>query len=617
MELGTLSRRPRNRIVRWQGLIPATLVLAAIALGWFLFGGRVVESAVEEAGSKALGAVVDIAAVDIEERRTSVELRGLAIADPFDRNRNLVEAGVVRVELEPQPLLERKIVVRRLTVRDVRTGTRRTTPARPVAGGGFAPRALAELNRWSNQFKVPLLSLTPIDTIKAVVLDPTQLRSVREALALSARTDSVKTAIDQGYDALRLRETLDTARTLVARLESVNIRTLGVAGVRTAIADVRRVTAQVDSARRRVEALQRIARSAVDSLQGGIRAVDDARRDDYELARGLLKVPSFESPQIGAALFGRVTIDKFEQALYWTTLARQYAPPGLLPRESAGPKRLRRAGTTLHFVKREAYPRFLLRRADIDLTVATTGAARGAYTVAVADATTEPAIIGRPARFAMRREAAGSGVESLRATGLLDHAGARPRDVVAAEAAGVRLPEFPLPVLPLRAQPGRGTSQLRLTLDDDQVSADWTLRSAELAWVTDSARARQLNTVESLVARVITGVRDFELTAELSGPVGAPRFAVRSNLDRAIAARLKEVAGEEVERAMAKARAQVDRVVEENAAPIKARVTELRADAERRVAEARTRLDEQKQQLDAQLKALTRETVRLPQLPGD
>jgi uncharacterized protein (TIGR03545 family) len=436
------------------------------------------------------------------------------------------------------------------------------------------------------------------------VLEPTQLRSVREALALAQRTDSVKDAIDQGFGTLRLRETLDTARALVARLQRADIRVLGVAGVRTAIADVRRVTAQVDSARRRVEALDRSARGGVDALERGIRAIDDARRDDYDFARGLLKLPSFESPQIGAALFGRITIEKFEQALYWTMLARQYAPPGLLPRESAGPKRLRRTGTTVHFVRRASYPRFLLRRADLDLSVANTSAVHGAYVVAVADVTTEPAIIGRPARFAMRREAAGSSVESLRATGFLDHAGARARDVVSVQAAGVRLPAFPLPALPLRAQPGRGTSELRLTVDGDQVSAHWTLRSRELAWVTDSARARQLNTLESLVARVITGVRDFELAAELSGPVDAPRLAVRSNLDRAIATQLKEVAGDEVERAMAKARAQVDRIVADRVGPIKHRVAVLRSDAERRIGDAKVRLDEERQKLDAQLKAL-------------
>jgi uncharacterized protein (TIGR03545 family) len=562
-----------------------------------------VKDSAEEAATKALGAQVDIAGVDIQERRATVELQGIAIADPFDRNRNLFEAGVVRVELEPEPLLERKLVVKQLTVKDVRTGTRRPVPARPVTGSGFAPRALAELDRWSKQFKVPLLSLTPIDTIRTLVLDPTQLRSVQQALALGRRVDSLKQVIEQGYTALRLAETLDTARTLVTRLQGANVRTLGVAGVRSAVADVRRVTAQVDSARRRVEALEKTARAGADALQVGLRAVDDARRGDYEFARGLLKLPSFESPQIGAALFGNVTLEKFEQALYWTALAREYAPPGLLPRESAGPKRLRRAGTTLHFVKRESYPRFLLRRGDVDMTI-DGGAARGSYKVAIVDATTAPALIGRPARFALRRESVGSGVESVRATGLLDHAGTRPRDVISVQAAGVRLPSFALPALPLRAEPGQGTSELQLTLDGDQLSGRWTLRAARAAWVADSSRARQLNPVEALVARVITGVRDFDLTAELSGSMRSPNLAVRSNLDRAVATRLRDIAGEEVERAMTKARAQVDRLAEERTAPVRARASELRADAERRTADARSRLDEEKQKLDAQVKRL-------------
>ena len=298
-----------------------------------------------------------------------------------------------------------------------------------------------------------------------------------------------------------------------------------------------------------------------------------------------------------------MTLQKFEQLFYWTALAREYAPPGLMPRESTGPKRLRRAGTTVRFVERQSDPRFLLRRGVIEMAI-DSGAARGSYNVAVVDATTEPALIGRPARFALRRDAAGSGVESMRASGLIDHAGARPRDVVTLEAAGVRLPTFALPALPLRAEHGRGTSELRLALDGDQRAARWTVRAVRATWIADSARARRLNPVESLVQRVISGVRDFDLRAELNGPMGSPKLTVRSNLDAAVATRLREVAGEEVERAMAKARAQVDRLVEEKAGPVKARVAEVRADAERRVADAKTRLDEEKQKLDAQVKRL-------------
>src|ERR671921_1443708 len=102
--------------------------------------------------------------------------------------------------------------------------------------------------------------------------------------------------------------------------------------------------------------------------------------------------------------------------MYWATLARGYVPPGLLPRETPGPKRLRRAGTTVQFVSRAALPRVLLRRADLQLTVSE-GAARGSYALAIADATTEPTVLGRPTLFALRRRDAGGAVEALRVSG--------------------------------------------------------------------------------------------------------------------------------------------------------------------------------------------------------
>ena len=610
----TVTRaRRRTRFIRWQGLIPLALGLVLLLLGWLAFGEPIAEDTTEEALTKALGTQVDIEELRIDELRTTIVMRGVAIAHPFDVNRNLIEAGALRFEFEPEPLLERKLIVKRLGLTDVRTGTRRSTPARPAQGGGFAPSALRELDRWADQFRVPLLSLTPIDTIRAIALDPTQLRTVAEALALSQRADSARDALTASYEGLRLQETLDSARGLVARLQATNPRTLGVIGVNAAVSDIRRTAARIDSARRRVETLASGARASVGLLEQGVQALDSARRADYAFARGLLKLPTFDAPEIGAALFGDVTIDKFQQALYWTTLARQHAPPGLLPRRTAGPTRLRRSGTTVHFVEREAYPRLLIRRADVAMTI-DAGAGRGAYTLALSDATTEPAIVGRPTLFALRRQAAGSDIETLLVTGNLDHVRARPRDAITATATGVQLPSFQLPMLPLRADAGRGASELRMVLDGDQVSARWAVRSSDVSWAVDSARARSLNTLEALVSRVITGLDDLEVTAELTGNVRSPTLSVRSNLDRQIAARIRTVAGEEVARAEQRVRAEVDRIVEEKTAPVRARIAELRAEGEQRITDARTRLDAERAKLDEQIRAVTGGLVTLPRV---
>ena len=605
------THRRRALFFRWRGIIPLALGLAIVGALWLLFGERALRTTVEEAGTKALGTELDVADLEIHVAQSAMELGGIAIADPFDPRRNLLEIKRLVVELEPAPLLEKKLIVRRLTIGDVRTATTRVTPARAVVTGGFAPSALREMQRWASQFDVPLLSLTPIDTIKSIVLDPTQLASVKAALALGLRAESTRTMLEQSYTKLQLQETLDSSRALLTRLQGVNVRTVGVAGTRTAVTDIRRTATRVDSLRRRVETLAASARVAVDSLQGALRSVDEARKSDYAFARKLIKLPSFDAPDVGAALFGKVTIDKVQQALYWTTLARQYMPPGLAPRQSDGPPRLRAAGTTVHFVAAQAYPQFLLRRADVDVTVSD-GPARGKYVAAVTDVTSEPALVGRPTLFAIRRSTTGSAVDSLRITGNLDHAGARPRDVITVQAAGVELPDFPIPGLPYRANPGRGMSDMRLTLDGDQLSARWTIVSGKLMWAADSLATPRLNSIETLVARVLTGVSALQMTAQLTGAVRSPKLTIGSNLDRVVADQLRNVVGAQVAAAESKVRARVDSLVDEKAAPVKARIVELRVEADRRVADARAKLDAEKQKLDAQVKALSGGLVGLP-----
>lgn len=613
---GSAGASKRLRLFRWQGIIPVLLLLAIMLGGWALFGDRIIRGTISEAGTKALGTQLDIAEVNVRTFSTSVEMRGIALADPFDPAKNLIEVGRFVVELEPRPLLQKKIVVRRLTIADVRTGTRRATAAARVSGSGFAPTALAEVGKFAGQFKVPLLSLVPIDSLKALVLDPAQLKAVQAALAVGRDADSAKQSLERGYEALRLRETLDSSSRLVARLQNVSVRTLGIEGARNAVADLRRASAAVDSARARVDRLVTDARRNVDSLQAGIRAIDDARREDYDYARGLLQLPSLETPDIGAALFGKVTIDKFQRAVYWATLARQYAPPGLLPREAEGPERARSSGTTVHFATPESYPRFLLRRADVSFEMPD-AAGGGRYAMAASDVTTDPAVVGRPTLFVLRRAGRGGAgqVDSIRVTGSLDHVRAKPREAVNAYAAGVPLPALSLPALPYSMNPGRGASELRFVLDGEQLSGRWSVRSSNLTWTLDSARARRLNTVETLVARVLTGINQLEVTADVSGTLSAPRLAVRSNLDRQVADRLRAVVGEEVAAAQAKVRAHVDRLVEERSAPVRAKVGELRADGERRVADARAKLDEEKRKLEERLKSLTG-GLQVPRLPG-
>ena len=603
---------PRFRIFRWKAIGPLLALLAIIAILVVLFAEPVARQTTEEVSTELLGTQVDVGRLDFLPRQASVDLGALQVADPFEPRRNLVQADRMVLELNPEALAEKKIVVERFALRGMRFGTARRTPARPVSGDGFAPQALKAVREWSRQFDVPLLSLTPIDTIKALVLDPAQLGSVKAAQALLARADSTRQALDQGFQALDIRPTVDTARALADCLAATDPRTLGLDGTRQAIQSVQQTLKQLEHAKQRLDGVRRNMQQGVTLLATGVQDLDQARRRDYAFARSLLKLPAISAPDIGSAFFGKVSVDRFQQALYWAELARHYVPPGLLPQEHPGPKRLRAAGTTVRFPKEREWPQFLMQLGQIDFSIGG-GLLKGDYAASVQGLTSAPALYGKPLLVSARRSAPGSAIAGLDVGAVIDHRTAKVRDSVSARLRGVQLPSFEIPGLPFRVAPNTGAANLTFALRGDQLRGRWSIGSNAVTWARDSAGPG--SELEQIVWRVVSGLTQLDVTAQVSGTIRAPKLAIRSNLDQAVAQRLKAVVGEEVAKAEAMARAKVDSLVADKVEPVKQRVAAAQAEATRRVADEQGRLDQVRAALEAQLTRLTSGLAPGIQLP--
>jgi uncharacterized protein (TIGR03545 family) len=593
------------KIFRWKAIAPLALLLVLIGVLVWLFAEPVAKDTAEEVGTELLGTQVDVGKLDIIADEASVDLRALQIADPFNPNRNLVEASEIRLKLNPVALAEKKFVVENFRLSGMRFGTGRKTPARPVEGDGFAPQALRAVRQWSQQFDVPILKLTPIDTIKQLVLNPTQLTTVQSAQALATRADSARRGLDQSFQQLDVKGTVDTARGLVERLRATNPQKLGLDGTRQAIEDARATLKRLEDAKRRLETLERQVKGGVGRLASGLETLDEARKKDYAFARSLLQLPSFSAPEIGEAFFGKVSIDRFQQALYYSELARHYMPPGLLPREDAGPQRLRASGKSIRFPKEREWPKFLVQTGQMDLAIGGDSPLRGAYEAVVQGLTSDPSLYGKPTVVRTSRTATGSAIASMDVRAVIDHVRPdRVKDSASARLRGVKLPSFTVPGLPFNLQPGTGGADLNFALRNEQLSGRWSIGSNQVAWALDST-GKKLNQLEQLVWRVVSGLKELSVDARVSGSVRSPKLAVSSNLDRAIAARLQAVIGEEVAKAEKMVRAKVDSVVAAKVEPVKRQVAEVRTQAETRLAAEQKRLDEVETQLQAELKRLT------------
>jgi len=586
----------RLRIFRWRAIGPLLVLFVIGAVLWWLFADTIARHESQKVGTQLLGARVEIEHLHLDIANGKVLLRGLTIASPHEAFQNLLQADELVADLDVVPLTEKKLIINRVAANGLRFGTPRQTDGRVASqsGDGIAGRVLAETREWASQFQIPVLQLAS-GKISIDSLDPRRLSTIPAAEALSARADSSRRAWQAAFDTLRLGPTLDSAGATLERLRHARATDLA------ALNEARQAIDRLKRARDRVTALDRSVKSGITQLQTGLAGLDSARRRDYAFARSLLKLPSLDAPQIGAALFGPGAIKPFERVLYYAQLARRYMPPGLLPRATTGPRRVRRAGDDVRFPKERALPAFLVRSAELSFLLQPTSEQPRRYAGQLSGLTSDPALYGRPTVF-------GATGPQLAAGAMLNHVRAIPVDSAGATLGGITLPAFEVPGVPLRLDPGAATTQFSFALNGDTIRARFAIRSTNVRWTRDSGFAK--STIGNLIWQAVSGIANLDVESRLSGPLHHPDLAVRSNLDQAIASRLRAVLGDQVAAAEKQQHDRVDALINDKVGPVRARVNDVQTQAQAQVAQQRARLDDVQKQLEQRLRELTR--IRLP-----
>src|SRR6266496_2448184 len=358
------------KIFSWRAIGPLLILFVIACVLWWLFADSIARREVQKVGTQMLGAKVEIQDLHLDLRHGDVTIRGLTIASPHEPFKNLLQADEIVADLDVVPLTEKKLIIDRVATtrppvcrgvpkRSPFAATRQTD-GRVVAqsGEGIAGRVLAETHDWASQFQIPALQLAT-GKIGVDSLDPRRLSTIPAAAALDTRADSSRRAWQAAFDTLRLGPALDSASAALERLKHARATDLAT------LNEARRAIDRLKRARDRVTTLERNVTQGTANLKAGLAGLDSARRRDYGFARSLLKLPSLDAPAVGAALFAPGAIKPFEQVLYYAQLARRYMPPGLLPRATTGPSRVRRSGEDIRFPQERALPRFLLRNAEL------------------------------------------------------------------------------------------------------------------------------------------------------------------------------------------------------------------------------------------------------------
>src|SRR5437773_4710 len=391
--------RPGRRVeggglIRWKGTGPLLLFVGLLVGGWLLFADRLAKGAFESVGTAIVGAKVEVGRLHLDLSHGKVALNGLVVASPDEPFKNLLEADELTADIGVAPLLEKKVVIDRLAANGLRFGTARQADGRTA---GPSDGIKAQVGEFVQRLDVPILQLV-VGKVEVGQLDPNVLFTGREAQALVARADSAQAAWSAAVGSLDVQAAGDSGVAMAGRLRNAKPTDIGL------LADARRTLSQVRQARDRVEAVDRAVQSGVASLQAGAAELAAVRRRDYAIARRVLKVPSLDLPSMGAALFGPAAAARFQRALYWSRVAREYMPAGLWPQSAPGASWVRRAGTSVRFLREHTLPGFLLRDAELSFVLdATAPAARQRrYAGRLVGLTSSPRLYGHRPRCSPR-----------------------------------------------------------------------------------------------------------------------------------------------------------------------------------------------------------------------
>ncbi|CAI2719360.1 TIGR03545 family protein [Nitrospina watsonii] len=124
--------KPKTGFIRWWGLIPFVVAVGLIAGFVLLFLDSLIKDTIEDQGSQALGAQVDVGSVKTSLMNHSIQIRGIQIANAENLDENIVEVGNFTFDFDLNQAFSKKLIVDELTAEGIAFNTKRKTPARPV-----------------------------------------------------------------------------------------------------------------------------------------------------------------------------------------------------------------------------------------------------------------------------------------------------------------------------------------------------------------------------------------------------------------------------------------------------------------------------------------------------
>jgi uncharacterized protein (TIGR03545 family) len=610
-------------------LIPGIVILLLL----YFFVDSWVAAGIEYAGTKAVGAKVEVDGFHLSVSPIGAELRALRVTDPGDGWKNLVETGRIRFALNFGQLLRSKFIIESMEVNDAVLGTKRTTDGSVPGPKEVSPVLPATVDTNSDGIpdiaspgpkasKKPMFDLAEIRKSLNIdsLVNPNNLASLRmiDSLERQFRSGGVewdKSLAEFGVSQTKLAR-IDSA------VRSINVKAIkDLPGATNAFNTLKSASGDANAIVGAFRDRKGVLTQSVDGFGSSIRAIDDVVQQDYQHALHAARLPDLSMNGLAEAVLGKDVVRRAYTYLGYAQFVKEKTPAFSSKPPLETPERLR--GQNIHFPQEHSYPKFWIRK--MLLSGGTDRKQDTNYFYAtgeILNVSNDQHLTGQPitAHLAMTR----GGTTSLDLKATIDRRTEVGVDTYDARLTGLAIGSISLGSSDL--MPARATHVIADAVATVQLPGSELESSAAIAFrnMAVSFDREPKSTIERIVHDVLAPTSAFHVRLRAWKKGGGPfDISFTTDLDEMLAARTKQVLGEEltkiqndvkakIDAQIASKRAQLEKAYGAKRDEVMAKVRVLEAqysdklaaiEAKKKELESRVNAEQKKQTEDAKKKA--------------
>lgn len=580
-------------MIRWNRFFLLATPLALLWAAGHFFLDRGLKIAIEQFGSAANGARVEVRGLTTRFWRLSLDVQGLAVADADAPMTNIVEIEAMRLKLAPQPLFWRRFIVEEAAITGVRTGTgRRVSGALPRRGGPAAEKTREVADAAVGNLKT--------------AYDPSRLVSTgsltayvyleKERARLTALADQWKSRTEN----IDVKSLSDKTQAFIKKAQGDTYSGLeGVAKAQAHLKEAKGLRAELKTARNTVKELKTSLADEIGHSRAMLKEIDRLRREDIQRlvgeVQGALSAEGALKGLLGPAWTAKLNkaLGLFEKTRRLSGSPEKAPPPD--------PRATFPQGRDISFPFHHRWPVFHLKHAVFS------GETPGGLTYKgeVRDAASDPVLLGRPA---VLTAAGATDNRSLDVKGTFDFTAPTPKQSVRANYAGLPLGGLSLGDLkgPVALAAGTGAVRADITVTGTALGGRVDLKGDRLS-VRHDLPADADRLTQSLHA-VLARVNAASIGVGLGGTLESPRFSLNSTLDDQLRGAVKGALDQEVAKLRADAEKRVAALLDKETEKLSALVNGRAGDALAKIGLGEKDLGGLDERLEKALRDLTGKT---------